>query len=321
MSRTGRPILRAVDWPATCCHCWEGLLARLREGMQTLASRNSILCVSVGGLTWVAVRSGKTTELLRRTRRFVHAGSNCLVIKFKADTRYSEDEAATHDGVTHTARSASVLAELGSDWEAFDVISIDEAQFFPDAVEFAEAAASAGKTVLVCGLDADFRRRPFGRILELVPVAEHVHKLTAVCASCGDDASFTMRVTRDETVEVIGGWEAYRPACRGCFRAPEAAEEAAAPVPVAAELPSEVGTSSGDGKGADASPFESDSFRLETAAGAESDSDADDAGESDSSRPCTPPGRVRVQGSPGKADSSPSSGSDPGSPSHVAMEA
>ncbi len=278
----------------------------------------SVFVCTPAGLGAAPRCSGKTTELLRRTRRFVHAGSNCLVIKFKADTRYSEDEAATHDGVTHTARSASVLAELGSDWEAFDVISIDEAQFFPDAVEFAEAAASAGKTVLVCGLDADFRRRPFGRILELVPVAEHVHKLTAVCATCGDDASFTMRVTRDETVEVIGGWEAYRPACRGCFRAPEAAEEAATPVAAATELPSEVGTSSSGDKGAAGHPLASDTLQLAAASGGESDSDEEHC---ESSRPCTPPGRVRTQGSPGKEDSSPSSGSDPGSPAQVPMEA
>lgn len=178
-----------------------------------------------------AIRSGKTTELLRRTRRFALAQRRCLVVKFAADTRYSECDAATHDGVTHTARSAGVLSELGEDWRDFDVISVDEGQFFPDVVEFAEAAACAGKTVLVCGLDADFRRRPFGRILELVPLSEKVDKLTAVCAECGRDASFTKRVTTDEALEVIGGWEAYRPACRPCFVRRDEPEPAPARTP------------------------------------------------------------------------------------------
>ena len=41
--------------------------------------------------------SGKTTELMRRIRRYKIAQRKCLVIKYKADTRYSEDKASTHD--------------------------------------------------------------------------------------------------------------------------------------------------------------------------------------------------------------------------------
>jgi thymidine kinase len=41
--------------------------------------------------------SGKSTELLRRIRRYTIAKRKCLVIKYKKDTRYSEDSLATHD--------------------------------------------------------------------------------------------------------------------------------------------------------------------------------------------------------------------------------
>jgi thymidine kinase len=48
--------------------------------------------------------------------------------------------------------------------------------------------------VIVAALDGDFMRKPFGRILELVPLAERVEKLTAVCMICHDrEASFTKR--------------------------------------------------------------------------------------------------------------------------------
>lgn len=59
-----------------------------------------------------------------------------------------------------------------------------QGQFFPDIVDFCEAQANAGRTVIVSALDGDFRRKPFGRILELVPMAERVDKLTAVCVKC-----------------------------------------------------------------------------------------------------------------------------------------
>ena len=35
-----------------------------------------------------------------------------------------------------------------------------------------------------------FQRKPFGSVLELIPVAELVTKLTAVCMVCFKDASF-----------------------------------------------------------------------------------------------------------------------------------
>ena len=41
--------------------------------------------------------SGKTTELIRRIRRYKHGNKRCLLIKYKNDTRYSEEMAATHD--------------------------------------------------------------------------------------------------------------------------------------------------------------------------------------------------------------------------------
>lgn len=42
--------------------------------------------------------SGKTTELMRRIKRYEIAKKKCLVIKYGADSRYTdEDKAVTHD--------------------------------------------------------------------------------------------------------------------------------------------------------------------------------------------------------------------------------
>ena len=52
-----------------------------------------------------------------------------------------------------------------------------------DVVEFADQAANRRKVVLVAALDGTFDRKNFNRILELIPLAEHVTKLNAVCLS------------------------------------------------------------------------------------------------------------------------------------------
>ena len=53
----------------------------------------------------------------------------------------------------------------------YDVVGIDEGQFFPDVVEFCDEAANLGKTVVVAALDGTFERKPFGNIVSLIPLA------------------------------------------------------------------------------------------------------------------------------------------------------
>jgi len=43
-------------------------------------------------------------------------------------------------------------------------------------------------------LDGTFQRKPFGTILNLIPLAENVTKLSAVCMDCGNEAAFTKRI-------------------------------------------------------------------------------------------------------------------------------
>ena len=63
--------------------------------------------------------------------------------------------------------------------------------------------ANDGKTVIVAALDGTFQRQPFGSILNLVPMAESVIKLKAVCMLCYNDASFTKRLGAETEVGVF----------------------------------------------------------------------------------------------------------------------
>jgi len=100
------------------------------------------------------------------------------------------------------------------------VLAIDEAQFFADLVPFCtEAAEGRGQRVIVAGLDGDFRRGKFGQLLELVPLADSVTKLSSQCAECGEAAPFTLRTAAATATTLIGGSESYKPACRRCYQA------------------------------------------------------------------------------------------------------
>eukprot|EP01111_Echinosteliopsis_oligospora_P001232 TRINITY_DN1177_c0_g1_i1.p1 TRINITY_DN1177_c0_g1~~TRINITY_DN1177_c0_g1_i1.p1 ORF type:complete len:190 (-),score=39.83 TRINITY_DN1177_c0_g1_i1:336-905(-) len=164
--------------------------------------------------------SGKTTELLRRLRRFTFANKSCVVIKYKKDTRYSEDLLSTHDKQMTPALPTEILADVMEQCKKFDVIGVDEGQFFPDIVSFSETLANLGKTVIVATLDGTFQRKPFMNVLELIPLAEMVTKLNAVCMLCYKDASFSKRIGTEKEVEVIGGADKYIAVCRKCYHNP-----------------------------------------------------------------------------------------------------
>jgi len=127
---------------------------------------------------------------------------------------------ATHDRQTMVAKPCERLSDLGDAYKAFDVIGIDEGQFFPDLNEFCERAANEGKVVIVAALDGTFERKPFGNVCDLVPLAEHVEKLTAVCRVTGGDASFSRRLGSETAVELIGGADMYMPVSRRGYYAP-----------------------------------------------------------------------------------------------------
>ncbi|KAK4493518.1 hypothetical protein RD792_005500 [Penstemon davidsonii] len=107
--------------------------------------------------------------------------SNVVIIKSNKDTRYGLDSIVTHDGVKlpclPLANLLSFKENIGA--EAYDNV-----------------------------------RRSFGSVLDIIPIADTVTKLTARCEVCGEHALFTLRKTDETKAELIAGAEVYMPVCR-----------------------------------------------------------------------------------------------------------
>lgn len=164
--------------------------------------------------------AGKSSEMFRRINRAKYAGQKTLIYKYSNDTRYDgESIASSHDGIKMDAVPVTDLTHIAV--PDADVIGIDEGQFIEGVANFAQRAANAGKLVIVAGLDSDFRMQGFPRIMELVPIAEKILKLRAVCFGCKRDASFTRRIDQtNQVLEDIGGADKYVASCRVCFNSP-----------------------------------------------------------------------------------------------------
>ncbi|KAF8094238.1 hypothetical protein N665_0367s0022 [Sinapis alba] len=156
--------------------------------------------------------SGKSTSLLRRIKSEISLGRSVAMLKSSKDTRYAKDSVVTHDGIGFPCWA---LPDSHVVSRHLDVIGIDEAQFFGDLYEFCcKVADDDGKTVVVAGLDGDYLRRRFGAVLDIIPIADSVTKLTARCEVCGQKAFFTLRKTCDTKTELLGGADVYMPVCR-----------------------------------------------------------------------------------------------------------
>jgi thymidine kinase len=167
--------------------------------------------------------SGKSEEMIRRLRRAEIAGQRVVLFKPRIDDRYDAADIVSHAGVRMRGVAVGSVPELEARAAGFEVVGIDEVQFFESRiVEAALALVQGGARVVAAGLDQDFRREPFGPMPLLLAHAEFVDKLQAVCHRCGGPATTTQRLVdgrpapySGDTV-VIGAAEQYEARCRGC---------------------------------------------------------------------------------------------------------
>ncbi len=173
--------------------------------------------------------SGKTEELIRRTRRAIIAKKNVQAFKSHLDSRYSGIHSiTTHDGISVEARPIDSPLEIVENVRPdTQVVAIDEAQFLDRGiVQAATALANRGVRVIIAGTDTDFRGEPFGAMPELMAVAEIVDKLHAICVRCGGPACRNQRLIDgrpalyESPTIMVGGTESYEARCRHCHSVP-----------------------------------------------------------------------------------------------------
>lgn len=162
--------------------------------------------------------SGKTEELIRRLKRAKIANMQVGIFKPEIDVRYDAGKIVSHNENMATAFPVSNSNQIIPLAESYNVIGIDEAQFFDEKiVQVCETLANQGKRVIVAGLDMDYTGKPFGPIPHLLSIANYVTKLHAICMKCGGIASYSYRTTQNKDQVVLGEKEHYEARCRNCF--------------------------------------------------------------------------------------------------------
>ncbi len=167
--------------------------------------------------------SGKTSSLWKDLNRFEIAKHETVVFKPKFDNRYADKEIVTHDNNKMRAIPVENIDEIIEYMKTStaSIIGIDEVQFIKGdinkIVETLNLFLENEFTVVLAGLDMDFKAEPFELVKELMPRADYLYKHHAVCANCGVDAWVSYRKTHDDERIKLGAAESYEPLCRKCY--------------------------------------------------------------------------------------------------------
>ena len=186
--------------------------------------------------------SGKSTWLNQELTELADLGLKVLKISHSDDHRpsvHASDEAGSTHSSSYKRLSPKIvplkvpdLMHADAQVQEYDVIGIDEGQFYPDLLKYVvKWSESDYKPIYVAGLDGTHERKPMGDILAVCSVADTFQKFQAKCRKCIErgisehhvaqnftDAIFSMKITGSRSITEVGGADMYQSVCYGHYR-------------------------------------------------------------------------------------------------------
>lgn len=160
--------------------------------------------------------SGKTTEMIRRLERYAIAGRKVAIFRPSIDSR----ENLTHSSYDHNIpiRIAEYIWQFIDLAKEFDVIGVDEVQFFDEEYVDVFDELAKDKLIICSGLNATAERGKWSTVEQLVSKVDDIVFVHAVCNDCGSQTASRTYYTGGKKQQVlIGGAESYIALCRSCY--------------------------------------------------------------------------------------------------------
>jgi thymidine kinase len=208
--------------------------------MSNLSVKDGYLAGYIGSMF-----GGKSTCLIAEITRYIDIIKYCqfkkpLLINSKIDDRDNSNVISSHsssyNGISKDIDIIAVKNLSEVNVNGYQVIGIDEAQFFSDLYETVVQWLKKGKKIYFAGLVGDYKQNQFGDIHKLLPLVNDIKFCAAVCSDCLSEyikngsiltpeilstmkASFTKKISGKQNegnnVQIdVGSEDKYRPSCR-----------------------------------------------------------------------------------------------------------
>ncbi len=167
------------------------------------------------------MRSGKSSELIRRIERARLAYLPTIIVRPATDTRSKPNQIESRNGLA----SKAIVVESAKDILKYSshavVIGMDECQFFSDDVpDVVLALLRQKEKSSPPGLISITEESQFGPIPGLLTIADRVDKLLAVCRKCGSDFACRTQRMVNSNEQILVGDAQYEARCLSCFEPP-----------------------------------------------------------------------------------------------------
>ena len=168
--------------------------------------------------------SGKSSELIKILNTAALAKLKCVYLNSSVDTRGVEFSCHDPNVKIHESVVKMKIDTISDIFNKikindFQIIGVDEAQFFPDLPNILQIV-NQNKFVVVAGLDSDFKQQEFGQIHKIIKDCNKHEKLNGFCAICSEEgnvcsAIYTIRREQSKNEEqILVGSEQYISVCR-----------------------------------------------------------------------------------------------------------
>jgi len=176
--------------------------------------------------------SGKTVYLNAQLTNWADGPHNVNVLRIghSMDIRKTAGFDAKNNITSHSSSFATLSSKINTkstddldkiDIENFDIIGIDEAQWFKELAKTVINWLNQGKIIYISSLDAYSNGNVCGEATQLIGYCSTFKKLTADCVYCSElshrrPAIITAsRIKKNGNIHV-GGSAEYAPACLNC---------------------------------------------------------------------------------------------------------
>ena len=142
-------------------------------------------------------------------------GKILKIFKPTIDNRFGNNVVQTRSGKKINAININSIDELQK-YNA-DVYFIDEFQFLDGNINIIDKMASDGKKFFISGLNLTAEKKPFGKMGDLMCIADNVELMTSVCEICKNDNAIFSFFKGNKSGDIYIGDSEYIPVCRTCY--------------------------------------------------------------------------------------------------------
>lgn len=161
------------------------------------------------------MKCGKSQKIFNELKRQLIAGKNVKAFKPIIDNRSGLNVISTRAGNSIKAICIKNICELEK-YDA-DVYFIDEFQFLEGSVNVIDNMAALGKKFYIAGLNLTSEKKTFGKMGDLMCIADNVEIMTSICEVCKCDNAIFSYYKGEKTDDILIGDKEYIPVCRECY--------------------------------------------------------------------------------------------------------